>query len=40
VGDRILVKFPDGSEGEGVVTERFQDGSIGAFKYDGKTYAR
>ena len=40
VGDRILVKFPDGSEGEGQVTERFQDGSIGAFKYDGKTYAR
>jgi len=40
VGDRILVKFPDGSEGEGYVTERFQDGSIGAFKYDGKVYAR
>ncbi len=40
VGDRIMVKFPDGSEGEGLVTERFQDGSIGAFKYDGKVYAR
>lgn len=40
VGNRIIATFPDGSQGEGVVTERFQDGSIGAFKFDGKTYAR
>ncbi len=40
VGDRILVRFPDGSEGEAYVKERFADGSIGAFTYDGKTYAR
>lgn len=39
-GDRILVTFPDGSNDEAVVTERFQDGSIGAFKYGGKVYAR
>ncbi|MEX1137792.1 MAG: hypothetical protein WEB33_02690 [Bacteroidota bacterium] len=39
-GNRILVTFPDGSQDEAVVTERFQDGSIGAFKYDGKVYAR
>jgi hypothetical protein len=39
-GNRILVTFPDGSKDEAVVTERFQDGSIGAFKYDGKVYAR
>lgn len=38
--DRILVTFPDGSRDEAVVTERFQDGSIGAFKYGGKVYAR
>ena len=40
VGNRILVTFSDGSTGEAQITERFQDGSIGAFKYDGKTYAR
>lgn len=40
VGDRILVRFADGSEGEARVKERFNDGSIGAFTYDGKTYAR
>ena len=40
VGNRILVTFPDGSTGEAQITERFQDGSIGAFKYDGRTYAR
>lgn len=39
-GDRILVRFADGSEGEARVKERFNDGSIGAFTYDGKTYAR
>ncbi|MCU0454390.1 MAG: hypothetical protein MUE68_12115 [Bacteroidetes bacterium] len=39
-GDRILVRFPDGSEGEALVKERFGDGSIGAFTYDGKSYAR
>jgi hypothetical protein len=40
VGDRILVRFADGSEGEAAVKERFGDGSIGAFTYDGRTYAR
>jgi len=40
VGNRILVTFSDGSTGEAQISERFQDGSIGAFKYDGKTYAR
>ena len=40
VGDRIIVTFSDGSTDEGVVSERFSDGSIGAFKYGGKTYAR
>jgi hypothetical protein len=39
-GNRILVTFSDGSQDEAVVTERFQDGSIGAFKYGGKVYAR
>jgi hypothetical protein len=39
-GDRILVRFADGSEGEARVKERFGDGSIGAFTYDGRTYAR
>lgn len=39
-GNRIHVTFPDGSQDEAVVTERFQDGSIGAFKYGGKVYAR
>jgi len=40
LGDRIHVTFPDGSNDEAQVTERFRDGSIGAFKYNGKTFAR
>lgn len=39
-GSRIIVTFNDGPTDEAEITERFSDGSIGAFKYNGKTFAR
>ena len=37
-GDRIIVTFSDGSTDEAEVIERWEDGSIAGFKYQGKSY--
>jgi len=37
-GDRIILTFPDGSTDEAEVIERWNDGGIAGFKFQGKTY--